>query len=53
VASRLHADPRGSALNSSAEFDLNEYGAVWKKPKYAPWGFDEYKDFNVSNALII
>jgi alpha-1,3-glucan synthase len=36
-------------LNSSAEFDLNEYSAVWKKPRYAPWGFDQYKDFNISD----
>lgn len=34
--------------NTSAPFDLDEYDVVWKKPKYAPWGFDEYKDFVVS-----
>jgi len=32
-------------LNSSATFTLNEHGAVWKHPNYAPWGFDEYQDF--------
>jgi len=35
--------------NASAPFDLDEYDVIWKKPKYAPWGFDEYKDFVVSN----
>ncbi|KAI0079915.1 glycoside hydrolase family 13 and glycosyltransferase family 5 protein [Panus rudis PR-1116 ss-1] len=37
-------------LNTSAPFTLDEHDAVWKKPKYAPWGFDEYKDFAIDNA---
>ena len=36
-------------LNSSAPFSLNEYDTVWKLPPYAPWGFDEYPDFKISN----
>jgi alpha-1,3-glucan synthase len=39
-------------LNSSATFSLNEHDAVWKHPKYAPWGFDEYKDFQACRHLI-
>lgn len=35
-------------VNSSAPFDLNEYNTVWKDPPYAPWGIDQYVDFNVS-----
>jgi len=37
-------------LNSSATFSLNEHDAVWKKPRYAPWGFDEYQDFQARHA---
>lgn len=35
-------------LNTSAPFDLDEHDGVWKDPRYAPWGFDEYKDFTVA-----
>ncbi len=34
-------------MNTSTPFDLGEYDAVWKDPLYAPWGFNEYKDFSV------
>ena len=34
-------------LNTSAPFDLHEHSGVWKHPNFAPWGFDEYKDFEV------
>lgn len=37
-------------LNSSAAFQLNEYKAVYKYPKYAPWGFNEYADFKIINS---
>ncbi|KAH9981170.1 modular protein with glycoside hydrolase family 13 and glycosyltransferase family 5 domains [Lactifluus volemus] len=37
-------------LNSSTPFDVNEHPAVWKKPRYAPWGFDEYADFQIINT---
>ena len=37
-------------MNVSTPFDLNEYDAVWKKPKYAPWGFDTYADFKIINS---
>ncbi|KAG8842358.1 Cell wall alpha-1,3-glucan synthase ags1, partial [Serendipita sp. 411] len=36
-------------LNSSTPFNLAEYDAVWKKPPYAPWGIDEYPDFQFVN----
>lgn len=36
-------------LNTSTPFSLNEYDAVWKDPKYAPWNFSRYRDFNVDN----
>ncbi|KAL4253159.1 glycosyltransferase group 1 family protein [Abortiporus biennis] len=36
-------------LNTSTPFDLNEHDAVWKKPRYSPWGFDEYQDFEINN----
>ncbi|KAG8940827.1 Cell wall alpha-1,3-glucan synthase ags1 [Tulasnella sp. 424] len=36
--------------NSSAPFSLSEYDAVWKHPKYAPWGIDEYQDFKIANT---
>ncbi|TFK29967.1 alpha-1,3-glucan synthase [Coprinopsis marcescibilis] len=39
-----------SHLNTSTPFDLNEYNAVWKRPNYAPWGFDEYADFKINNV---
>ncbi|CDO74608.1 Glycoside Hydrolase Family 13 / Glycosyltransferase Family 5 protein [Trametes cinnabarina] len=38
-------------LNESTPFDLNEYDAVWKDPELAPWGFNEYKDFNIDNTF--
>ncbi len=38
-------------LNSSATFDLNEHNAVWKKPRYYPWDFNEYKDFQARRAF--
>jgi hypothetical protein len=30
---------------------MNEYDGVWKMPTYAPWGFDKYADFNVSDLV--
>ncbi|KAF9464738.1 modular protein with glycoside hydrolase family 13 and glycosyltransferase family 5 domains [Collybia nuda] len=36
-------------LNTSTPFDLNEYNAVWKNPRYVPWNFTEYRDFNINN----
>ncbi|TDL24794.1 glycoside hydrolase family 13/glycosyltransferase family 5 protein [Rickenella mellea] len=36
-------------LNESTPFDINEHTAVWKKPRYAPWGFETYVDFNIVN----
>ncbi|KIY70932.1 glycosyltransferase family 5 protein [Cylindrobasidium torrendii FP15055 ss-10] len=36
-------------LNVSTPFSLNEYDAVYKKPRYMPWGFDEYADFEIKN----
>lgn len=36
-----------SYLNTSAPFDLHEHNAVWKHPRYMPWGFEEYTDFSV------
>lgn len=36
-----------SFLNTSAPFDLHEHNGVWKKPRYTPWGFDKYTDFEV------
>ena len=33
--------------NNSAPFDIEEYDAVFKKQKYFPWNFNEYKDFSV------
>lgn len=38
-------------LNVTAPFELNEYNAVWKDSRYAPWGFTEYQDFTVSSIL--
>ncbi|KAI0647127.1 glycoside hydrolase family 13 and glycosyltransferase family 5 protein [Trametes meyenii] len=37
-------------LNESTPFDLNEYDGVWKDPTFAPWGFNEYKDFSIDNT---
>lgn len=37
-------------LNSSAPFDIDEYEVIWKRPPYAPWGFDYYPDFNYTNS---
>jgi alpha-1,3-glucan synthase len=39
-----------SYLNVSAPFTLNEHELVWKRPPYAPWGFDEYPDFKPNNV---
>ncbi|KAJ7285792.1 modular protein with glycoside hydrolase family 13 and glycosyltransferase family 5 domains [Mycena rebaudengoi] len=36
-------------LNVSTPFDLNEHNAVWKNPKYMPWNFTEYRDFELVN----
>ncbi|OBZ75598.1 Cell wall alpha-1,3-glucan synthase mok13 [Grifola frondosa] len=37
-------------LNESTPFSLNEYDGVWKDPEMAPWGFNEYKDFQLDNT---
>ncbi|THH19637.1 hypothetical protein EUX98_g8730 [Antrodiella citrinella] len=37
-------------LNTSIPFDLNEHNAVWKDPTYFPWGFQEYKHFDIDNT---
>jgi alpha-1,3-glucan synthase len=42
-----------SAENTTAQFDLNEYETVWKNPVYAPWGFRQYADFNVSAPRLL
>jgi hypothetical protein len=34
-------------MNVSTPFDLNEHNALWKNPRYMPWGFTQYRDFNV------
>ncbi|KAI9466337.1 glycoside hydrolase family 13 and glycosyltransferase family 5 protein [Lactarius psammicola] len=39
-----------SFLNTSTPFDLSEHDAVWKHPRYSPWGFDEYQDFQIVNT---
>jgi alpha-1,3-glucan synthase len=39
-------------LNTSTPFDLNEHDAVWKHPRYIPWGFDEYKDFKARDPAM-
>ncbi|KAI0341602.1 glycoside hydrolase family 13 and glycosyltransferase family 5 domain-containing protein [Trametopsis cervina] len=36
-------------LNTSAPFQLQEHNALWKHPRYTPWGFDEYTDFQIVN----
>ncbi|KAF8892560.1 glycoside hydrolase family 13 and glycosyltransferase family 5 protein [Infundibulicybe gibba] len=36
-------------LNSSTPFSLDEYKSVWKDPRYMPWNFTEYRDFQISN----
>jgi len=38
-------------LNTSTPFSLNEYTALWKEPRYMPWNFTEYRDFNVRLTL--
>jgi hypothetical protein len=43
----MSADSPFRHLNKSADFDLNEYKAVYKNPQYVPWGFEEYADFKV------
>jgi len=35
--------------NASAPFSLDEYDATWKDPKYYPWNFQRYLDFQVDN----
>lgn len=40
----------GRHLNVSTPFSLNEYNAIYKRPNYAPWGFDEYADFRVAHS---
>lgn len=37
-------------LNASTPFSINEYNAVWKKPRYSPWGIEEYIDFKIKNT---
>lgn len=37
-------------MNASAPFTLNEYEVSWKRPPYAPWGFDHYPDWNFTNS---
>jgi alpha-1,3-glucan synthase len=34
-------------LNTSTPFSLDEYGTVWKKPRYTPWDIEEYPDFKI------
>ncbi|CUA76935.1 alpha-1,3-glucan synthase [Rhizoctonia solani] len=38
-------------LNTSTPFSINEYNAVWKKPRYTPWGIEEYPDFKIKNTI--
>ncbi|EAU88623.2 alpha-1,3-glucan synthase [Coprinopsis cinerea okayama7 len=40
-------------LNVSTPFNLNEYNAIYKRPNYAPWGFDEYADFHTGCDIAI
>ncbi|KAJ3541757.1 hypothetical protein NM688_g6042 [Phlebia brevispora] len=37
-------------LNTTAPFDLNEHDTVWKLPRYTPWNFSTYLDFNNDNT---
>ncbi|KAF7294911.1 Modular protein with glycoside hydrolase family 13 and glycosyltransferase family 5 domains [Mycena indigotica] len=37
-------------LNTSTPFELAEHNAVWKNPKYVPWNFTQYRDFNLVNT---
>ena len=37
-------------MNESTPFSLDEYDAVWKRPDYAPWGFETYQDFTITNS---
>lgn len=37
-------------LDKSADFDVHEHTAVWKRPAYAPWGLETYPDFSISNT---
>jgi len=41
-----------SYLNVSTPFDLNEHTAVWKNPRYMPWNFTEYADFQVRSLSL-
>jgi hypothetical protein len=40
-------------LNSSTPWRLDEYEVQWKRPPYAPWGFDYYPDFEFNNGSLI
>ena len=40
-----------SYLNTSAPFHLDEHLSVWKSPRYVPWNFTQYRDFNVSPLI--
>jgi alpha-1,3-glucan synthase len=40
-----------SFLNATAPFSLSGYDAVWKDPLFAPWGFEEYKDFQARDTI--
>jgi hypothetical protein len=42
-----------SHLNSSTPWRLDEYEVQWKRPPYAPWGFDYYPDFEFNNGSLI
>ena len=33
--------------NTSAPFSIEEHDALFKKPTYYPWNFNEYRDFKV------
>ncbi|KAI8457791.1 hypothetical protein BY996DRAFT_4577963 [Phakopsora pachyrhizi] len=38
-----------SFMNASAPFNIQGYEVQWKHPPRAPWGIDEYADFNFTN----
>ena len=37
-------------LNTSAPLNMDEYDCIWKRPSYAPWGIDQYLDFDIDNG---